>query len=312
MLLEAGCKRKEWTRTSEYQYEFQWIASGSLIAKGVCLEPNYRSYFVPEAGNTLVYSTIEEQAVRNVDAKEETVSIDFTLVMRWLDPNINTHFTDDDIAQGGITLDENKASRIWTPDLYIFNVTSFKDKREEERIKSLRILSREDFSQLQYASRPRRRGEKTAVELRIEVKKIIYCRFYHRLYPIDSQKCRITLGSRSLGAIFHLYDPDKNFHHLHRYEAVSFDMTIEFFDQGYSDGNNTIGFDITMDRIYEPFIWKYYVPCIAIVSVSGLSFIIPISAIPGRVALLVTQFLSLINLFIFQMVSYNAFFNFAM
>ena len=42
----------------------------------------------------------------------------------------------------------------------------------------------------------------------------------------------------------------------------------------------------------------------AIVVVSIMGFIIPASAIPGRVALLVTQFLTLINLFIYQMVSY--------
>ena len=44
-------------------------------------------------------------------------------------------------------------------------------------------------------------------------------------------------------------------------------------------------------------------PCIAIVIATSFSFIIPLSAIPGRVALIVTQFLTLTNIFINQMVS---------
>ena len=43
---------------------------------------------------------------------------------------------------------------------------------------------------------------------------------------------------------------------------------------------------------------------IAIVVVAQISFIIPMSAIPGRVALVVTQFLTLTNIFIHEMVRY--------
>ena len=39
------------------------------------------------------------------------------------------------------------------------------------------------------------------------------------------------------------------------------------------------------------------------VLVSEIGFVVPITAIPGRVALLVTQFLTLVNLFIYQMVN---------
>ena len=301
LLLEAGCMKMDRTKTSEYQFEYQWIPSGRLIGKGACVDSNYKPYFVPETGITRVYSTIEQQVIRNVDAKEETVSIDFTLVMRWQDPNIRTNFTHQDKTIGAITLDEKNAFMIWIPDFYIFDLRSF--KLHEERTKSLKILTEEHFFQFKNISTSRKQRRKTTVELRIEVKTTVYCQFNHGNYPIDTQKCRVKLGSRSLGAIFKLYDPTKTFHQITKYEAASFDISITFFDGGLDDGMNTIGLDITMDRIYEPFIWKYYVPCTAIVLVSGLSFTIPLSAIPGRVALLVTQFLSLINLFIFQMVS---------
>merc|ERR1712020_734485 len=61
-------------------------------------------------------------------------------------------------------------------------------------------------------------------------------------------------------------------------------------------------FYIHMSRAFQPFFMHYYAPSIAIVLVTQASFIIPPDCIPGRVALLVTQFLTLVNIFIDQQV----------
>ena len=47
---------------------------------------------------------------------------------------------------------------------------------------------------------------------------------------------------------------------------------------------------------------KYYLPSAAIVIASQISFIIPMTAIAGRTALLATLFLALINIFTAQQV----------
>ena len=64
-----------------------------------------------------------------------------------------------------------------------------------------------------------------------------------------------------------------------------------------------IGLNITTERILRPYLLKYYIPCTTIVIMSQISFVIPLEALPGRVALVVTQFLTLTSLFIQQMVS---------
>ena len=61
--------------------------------------------------------------------------------------------------------------------------------------------------------------------------------------------------------------------------------------------------DIVLERQVSKYIYQYYIPCITIVIATSFSFIIPLSAIPGRVALIVTQFLTLTNIFINQVVS---------
>ena len=305
LLIEAGCKTKKYNETNGRGWEYEWIATENarLLANGACVGPDYRGYVVPEKGITKVYSTIEDQKVRAVDGKEGTLSIDFTLVMRWLDPNIKTNFSSDDQANGGIVLEKTQLELIWEPDLYIYNRRSFKSLDEWRSTKTLNILTSNEVAQIDSTDTTEKQNSKTAVEWRIEIKSTIYCNFDHASYPMDKQICNLTFGSSSFGAIFVLHDPNNIYHGEHiYYEAANFDMSFTFFDENLNNGRSTVGLRIEMDRLVSSFIMKYYLPCIAIVLVSGLSFAIPQTAIPGRIALLVTQFLTLINLSIYQMV----------
>ena len=65
------------------------------------------------------------------------------------------------------------------------------------------------------------------------------------------------------------------------------------------------GFNITMRRIISPYAFQYFLPAAAIVGISQISFIIPPSSIPGRIGLLATLFLTLMNIFINHMVRTN-------
>ena len=118
MIYEAGCVRKDFKENGK---NFHWVPSGILLEKGVCIGANYKKSFVPEEGRTIVYSTIEYQKVREVDAKKRTLTIDFVLNMIWLDPNIRVNFSTGNIDKGGIILSQGAVEKIWTPDLYIIN-----------------------------------------------------------------------------------------------------------------------------------------------------------------------------------------------
>ena len=85
-----------------------------------------------------------------------------------------------------------------------------------------------------------------------------------------------------------------------------FNLVKEFLEDktknGYFDNLKEVGFNVTMKRVQQPYLLKYYMPCVAIVAITQISFYIPPDAIPGRIALLVTQFLTLTNLFIGEQV----------
>ena len=105
-----------------------------------------------------------------------------------------------------------------------------------------------------------------------------------------------------------MFDPDHKHHYEKRYEASGFDVITSFVGNDYTkrgqnESMDRIGFNITMKRIIQPYLFQYFLPCMAIVVVSFISFLVPLTAIPGRIALVVTQFLTLTNIFIHQMVS---------
>ena len=75
---------------------------------------------------------------------------------------------------------------------------------------------------------------------------------------------------------------------------------IDEFDGNITHQNNnsfsTVGFCLTLKRHYAKQILTYYFPSWIFVVVSWVSFIIPPGAIPGRMALLITTLLVLVNL----------------
>ena len=66
---------------------------------------------------------------------------------------------------------------------------------------------------------------------------------------------------------------------------------------------STFGIDLEMKRQTGMYFYQYFIPVMAIVTISFFSFIIPLSTLPARVAIVVTQFLTLTNIFIHEMVS---------
>ena len=302
--MEAGCKKKEWEIINGIPYQYHWNSTGELLEAGICIMDDYQKHFPPSDGTKKVYSTIETQEVRDVDAKKKTLSIDFTLTMRWLDSRIKANFTEEDKKRGEVLLGPAAIDKIWFPDLHVMNRQSFKLKEEWASLITTRILTTKNINELDEKNDNTYECSIPTVEMKYEVKTTVYCKEWsYKDYPMDTQTCYISFGSASGSTIFTLYKEPGIYSHPNAYKAVNFNITIDFFEKNTSHHGNYVGMKIMMKRLEMSFLLKYYAPCAAIVLVSEIGFIIPVTVIPGRVALLVTQFLTLINLFIHQMVS---------
>ena len=283
--------------------QYYWSSTGLLLARGACIFDDYQKHFPPEYGTTKVYSTIETQKVRDVDAKKKTLTIDFILTMRWLESRIKTNFARHGSTNREIILGPAAVETLWSPDLHILNRKSFQIKDEWATLITTRLLASKDIDRLEGMNSGNQKTVIPTVEMKYEVKTTVFCEDWTYIkYPMDSQTCDVKFGSSSASSIFKLFDKPENKLSQNTYEAVNFKIQVRFFDQNHNDTSNHVGIRIKMTRLTISFILKYYAPCIAIVLVSEIGFVIPASAIPGRVSLLVTQFLTIINLFIYQMV----------
>ena len=302
MLKDAGCKRKEWYWDEE-KYQVSWISTpgAKLLAYGICIDQDYNKYAEPEAGKTVIYSTIEKQNVRSVNDKEGTMSVDFTLVIRWKDPNLHTHLSEDEKKNSGIALTPAAIKEIWTPDVYVFDRKSFQTSDEWISLKSAKILATTEFANLKETQYTLQNKRITTVEIRYELKSTVYCNFDFSEYPMDDQMCEFSLGSGSNSSHFQLHDPSNKYHIEKSYKAAGFQLLISFLEKMNHAGGNTIGISVKMNRDLTSFIMTYYIPCMSIVVSCALGFVIP-DYPEGRISLMVTLFLTLMTLFINQMV----------
>merc|ERR1719192_2776045 len=92
--------------------------------------------------------------------------------------------------------------------------------------------------------------------------------------------------------------------HTSRSIVLDYDIEISPLDEedkvfvGGSLGNYSLaGFEMILRRHVSHYIITYYLPSGLFVVVSWISFVVPPDVIPGRMALLITLFLVLVNIF---------------
>ena len=253
-------------------------------------------FFLPYA---TVYTTITNKRVREIRDDKRTITLDMALTMMWMDYEIYTyeavfgqflkHGTDYEITL------EN-AKHIWKPDVPIYELYDYKSFSDSFRMVRLRIMRSTHFDDGLCMAGP-------MLQYDVEMKVTIYCDLDFSDYPMDESTCQLQFGGQRSNLKFLLYDPDNNNHKNQTFmlSDLSVDVSVAEYND-YEPSKRRIGLKINIHRHLQPYVLKYYLPCIIITLVSQCSFLIPLEALPGRVALVVTQLLTLTSLFIHEMV----------
>ena len=289
MVKEAGCP---------------FSSINQLLVRNVCLMPDYQSNELPDNadGITNVDIYLHEAFVLEVDEKKNKITIKVSQLMEWFEPRIRANFSAVSKQNGIIKLSPQNVKTIWHPDLDMFtkDLHDWKSLYDPLLFQEVAVQENALLHNYQLAQ------NFTSLHAWKDWRATVFCQFDFSSFPLDTQHCAFLQVGTSKTMHPLLYPPQNT--EAWKYKAVGFEITIThigtFADENVTPENttNTIGFNITLKRIIQPYLYKYYFPCIAIVVVSQTSFIIPLSDIPGRVALVVTQFLTLTNIFIHQMV----------
>ena len=200
----------------------------------------------------------------------------------------------------------NSPRLLWTPfkHLFIPRLISRKHTHYPIRLRFFKLYSSETFLFGRFP--PNTLLVSAAINQRVVKSCDKSTWFLH--YPHDINLCKFRMKSEYVNATFNVkgekYKEFFNSRDLFGFK-VSNSKLIEAKLKTTSEREfnyTEFGVEIKLQRRFENYIYEYYVPCILIVLASTLSFIIPLSAIPGRIGLVVTLFLTLTNMFIYERV----------
>lgn len=125
----------------------------------------------------------------------------------------------------------------------------------------------------------------------------VLCPMHFGWYPLDAQSCEFVVGSR-------YYSEDKQVYGGHAHMSATrkqLQFDYEILPINFTTGDvypivySVTGMHIYMERIMVPFLMNIYLPTGLLVMISWIGFLVPCDQVPGRMALLVTIFLMLVN-----------------
>ena len=281
-----------------------------LIPPYVYITKNYNPAIYPNEvkydAATIVFQNVK---VIEVDEKKKEVTLELSVFMIWKDSRVLVIGTNNDY---GISLppitNENDKPTVWTPHNK-FSTVNLRNRRylKSPTIMNIGLLGGITVNKLFTADNFLENTSSAFFVSQMEWELTIWCPFNFSQFPFDENVCPVTMRFTDMRVKF----ADYEFMYFEDYIPMVADgfiinvtnlaPTIQKhpkLDIYWTD----IGFQISLKHQVRKYIYQYYLPCFAIVMTSSFSFIIPLSAIPGRVSLIVTLFLTLTNIFIVQMV----------
>ena len=267
------------------------------VVTGVCLPNEYPTdsksiSLNVDANETTVYIYFIKYFVIGVDEGKNEIQIDISQEIRWSDSRVNTTQLSKNTS---VVIPPQRVKRIWHPshkDILIYDEQQSRSVHGPNNFKKVIVKKSKDAAWF-IATADRR--------------VTLFCKFNLSSFPFDKQTCRFR-QYRNLEDM-HLLSTDHyilNFTDEQPYQMAytsgGFNVKVESVGNFDDDGTDMVGFNIILRHLVAKYLWKYYIPCFSIVIVSQISFIIPLSSIPGRVCLVATNFLTLISIFMEQMV----------
>merc|ERR1719150_1794905 len=177
---------------------------------------------------------------------------------------------------------------LWVPNIFIYNLKTYKVIDVLSKLAGLWIDTEKNvlYSQATHIT--------------------FICPMRFDKFPLDTQKCRFRVGSYSYDSSKMLFTTKAYGYSSKETNSIALDYDIKInslspedavLDYGQLGNFSLAGFEMVLTRYVSTYIITYYLPSGLFVIVSWISFLIPMDVIPGRMGLLVTLFLVLVNIF---------------
>ena len=228
--------------------------------------------------------------VQEVNDKKQTVGINMYFGIKWLEPRLLINETAEEWNDtkyglpGTVDIAPEVLKQLWNPDLEIYGMDTFDSKSALKDMSSIKI---EKNNHISYSAR---------VDISIS------CKMTFEHYPLDEHQCPFRIGS-----YYHSENTvnctDEFKHDKDRQRSLQYFLEIQklpkiYRRSPYENKSFAIcGVHILLERTRKQIFYQVYLTSTMFVVVSWASFIIKPEVVPGRMGLLVTIFLVLINIF---------------
>ena len=272
------------------------------LHKGVCQDKGYDSEVTPGGNSTQVYVEIMDLRIINIRRKENNIKFSISQRLSWLDHRITVDSTYlNFFTPPGI----RKKKPLWYWNKHDCEIWYPNEIQVQPVVQGKKLTNPVDFmifaveEVIPFAGGDR---NSTTIIMGQQYEPNIACNLEVDKFPFDNHECTFKMSNEETREIQLLLWNKGRLNNTNIYYRDGFNISVDWYEVTVGEGISYIKFDLRLMRISSPFIFQYYLPCIAVVCVSQISFIIPPSSVPGRIALLATLFLTLTNLFINHMV----------
>ena len=233
--------------------------------------------------------------VQEIHEFDRTLTIDMYFGLLWIEPRLKINGTAIEKDIEGHTVEYNVGRFIgiplnnledfWLPDLEIYGLRSFDTTSVLKPMASLKI------------------NKGKVLRYVVRVRTALSCQMDFHLYPFDSHECVFRAGSfyqhQDVVKCTSNFGHDPEHQRNLEYKIVitnlsSHEKTFEYIGVNWA----YCGFKILLERTLTQILFQVYFTSALLVIVTWVSFILNPNNVPGRMGLLVTAFLTLINIFI--------------
>ena len=244
--------------------------------------------------------TIDIAEVLRINDKDYSITFACYFNVEWSDPRIHLDAEFGREQAGPDTNVTNNADilvptnlefvkDLWLPNIFIYNLKTYKVIDVLNKLAGLWI------------------GADRTVLYSQATHITFICPMRFDKFPLDTQTCKFQVGSYSYDDTRMVFiTKSAGYAAPKTANSIALDYAISIgelkgLDQVYMGGSlgnfSLAGFEMVLHRYVSTYIITYYLPSGLFVIVSWISFLIPMDVIPGRMALLVTLFLVLVNIF---------------
>ena len=277
-----------------------------VTAGTACLPKHYSKYELPNpTGPNPIKVELLIHDVLRINDKDYSITFSCYYNIYWPDPRLQLSadfgreqaksYLDED-PNFNITMNPNiqvpmnleMINDLWIPNILIYNLKTYKVMDVLSKLAGLWISA--DYTILY--------SQATHITF--------ICPMHFDKFPLDTQSCKFQIGSYSYDDTQMTFQTGQARYDGKETNSIALDYAINIRKLRPKDtilvfeglGNYSLaGFELELQRYVSTYIITYYLPSGLFVIVSWISFLIPMDVIPGRMALLVTLFLVLVNIF---------------